>query len=319
MGHRNAKLTPLGRLLLVTRMDVLGWSMARAAEASGVSRATAGKWRRRYQEKGEAGLEDAPSRPRRCPHRLPQATVDAILEARQRLKLGPHRLAPIVGVGRSTVYGVLRRRGFSRLRDCDRPSGIPVRYVRERPGELLHIDVKKLGRIPDGGGHRMLGRAAGRSHRKRGAGYDFVHVAVDDNSRVAYAALFPDERADTAARFFLDAAAYFASLGVRIERVLTARAFAYTQSRVFPEALSTIGARHLVTRPYRPQTNGKAERFNRTLLEEWAYSRLYRSNEERRQTLPAWLAFYNHRRPHTALAGLTPMAALVNNVRGNNN
>jgi len=192
-----------------------------------------------------------------------------------------------------------------------------VRYVRERPGELLHLDVKKLARIPAGGGHRILGREMGRVGRPRGAGYDYIHLAVDDASRVAYLETLPDEKGDTAARFLLAAAAFFASHGVRIERVLTDRAFAYTNSRPFTDAVQALGARHLVTRPYRPQTNGKAERFIQTLLHEWAYARLYRSNKERLDALPTWLQFYNCRRPHTALAGLTPMEALVNNVHGN--
>jgi len=194
---------------------------------------------------------------------------------------------------------------------------VPVRYVRERPGELLHLDVKKLARIPAGGGHRILGREIGRAGRLGGAGHDYVHVAVDDASRVAYLEALHDERGDTAARFLLAAAAFFASQGVRIERVLTDRAFAYTNSRAFPQAIQALGARHIVTRPYRPQTNGKAERFIKTLLQEWAYARLYRSNEERLHALPGWLEFYNRRRPHTALGGLTPMEALVNNVHGN--
>jgi len=316
MAHRNAKLTPFGRLLLVQRVEECGWSVAQAAESVGVSRATAWKWLRRYREEGEAGLYDRPSRPGRCPHALPQGEVHRILQARQQLKVGPHRLAWTIHRPRSTIYGVLRRHGLSRLPDLDRPSGAPVRYVREHPGELLHLDVKKLGRIPPGGGHRMLGRSKDTS-RHRGLGYDYIHVAVDDASRVAYVDAFPDERGDTAARFLLDAAAFFAQHGVHIERVLTDQAFAYTQSRSFADAATTLGARHLVTRPYRPQTNGKAERFIRTLIEEWAYARLYTTNAERLAVLPSWIEFYNHRRPHTALGGRPPMAALVNNVGGN--
>jgi transposase InsO family protein len=243
--------------------------------------------------------------------------VQQILHARHALRAGPHRLSPALGYARSTVYAVLRRHGLSRLRDLDAPSGAPVRYVRERAGELLHLDVKKLGRIPDGGGHRVLGRAEGRSGRRRGAGYDYLHVAVDDASRVAYVASYPDERGETAARFLLEAAGFFAEQGVRIERVLTDRAFAYTRAHAFTDAVDGLGARRLVTRPYRPQTNGKAERFIQTMLREWAYARLYRSNQERLADLPEWVAFYNHRRPHTALGGLTPMAVLVNNVCGN--
>src|SRR3990170_4419108 len=263
MAHRRAKLTPFGRLLLVQRVEEMGWTVARAAEAVGVSRSTAGKWLQRYRDEGIAGLEDRPSRPFRSPHALPTEEVQGILQARHRLRVGPHRLAPALGRPRSTIYGVLRRHGLSRLRDWDRPTAVPVRYVRERPGELLHLDVKKLACIPSGGGHRFLGRQIGRAGRTGGVGHDFIHVAVDDASRGAY--LEP------------------------------------TQPR---------GPRHMVTRPYRPQTNGKAERFIKTLLHEWAYARLYRSNEERLHALPGWPEFYN-------LGGLTPMEALVNNVHGN--
>src|SRR3972149_325033 len=317
MAHRRAKLTPFGRLLLVQRVEEMGWTVARAAEAVGVSRPTAGKWLQRARGGGLASLEDRPPRPLRSPHALPTEEVQGILQARHRLRVGPHRLAPALGRPRSTIYGVLRRHGLSRLRDWDRPTAVPVRYVRERPGELLHLDVKKLARIPAGGGHRLLGREIGRAGRLGGAGHDYVHVAVDDASRVAYLEALHDERGDTAARFLLAAAAFFASQGVRIERVLTDRAFAYTTSRAFPQAIQALGARHIVTHPYRPQTNGKAERFIKTLLQEWAYARLYRSNEERLHALPGWLEFYNRRRPHTALGGLPPKDALVNNVHGN--
>ena len=174
MAHRNAKLTPFGRLLLVQRVEECDWSVAQAAESVGVSRATAWKWLRRFREEGESGLYDRPSRPGRCPHALSQEEVHRILQARQQLKVGPHRLAWTIHRPRSTIYGVLRRHGLSRLPDLDRPSGAPVRYVREHPGELLHLDVKKLGRIPPGGGHRMLGRSKETS-RRRGLGYDYIH------------------------------------------------------------------------------------------------------------------------------------------------
>ena len=216
---------------------------------------------------------------------------------------------------RSTIGDVLRRHGLSRLRDRDRPSGVPIRYVRERPGELLHIDVKKLGRIPDGGGHHFRGRGDGTPRARRG--YDYVHGAIDDMSRVAYVDVFADERGPTCARFLRDAAAFFARQGVRIERVMTDNAKNYTRSRAFQAALVDLGARHKRTRPYRPQTNGKTERFNRTLLDEWAYARPYASNGERLIALPDFVDRYNNHRPHTALKGLTPLAVLVNNVSGN--
>jgi transposase InsO family protein len=315
VAHRRAKLTVLGRRLLVDRILVDGMAVAHAADMVGVSRQTAWKWLRRFEAEGVAGLEDRSSRPARSPRALPRARVEAILTARHEHRFGPHRLAPIVGIPRSTIGDVLRRHGLSRLRDQDGPTGIPIRYVRERPGELLHIDVKKLGRIPDGGGHRFLGRMTGtpRSHR----GYDYLHVAIDDMSRVAYVAPFNDERGTTCARFLLDAAAFFASHGVRIERVLTDNARNYTGSQAFAGALTTIGARHKRTRPFRPQTNGKAERFNGTLLTEWAYVRRYDTNQARLDALPGFIDDYNERRPHGSLNGQSPMTVLVNNVSGN--
>jgi transposase InsO family protein len=308
-------LTVFGRRLLVDRIEVEGWTIARTAEAAGVSRQTATKWLRRYRETGLPGLEDASSRPRRSPRSLEHSRVQAILAARHELRVGPHRLAHVVGVPRSTIGDVLRRRGLSRLRDRDRPTGIPIRYVRERPGELLHMDVKKLGRIPDGGGHRFRGRGGGTPRGR--LGYDLVHQTVDDASRVAYAEILDDERGTTCAGFLRRAGAFYARLGVRIERVMTDNAKNYVVSRAFAEAMAELGARHKRTRYHRPQTNGKSERFNRTMAEEWAYVRPYRSNQERLDAFAAWLDHYNHRRPHTALGGLTPMQALVNNVSVN--
>jgi transposase InsO family protein len=314
MAHRNARLTEFGRLLLVQRITELGWPPAQAAESLGVSRATAYKWLGRYRQHGRAGLADRPSRPHRCPHALPASRVRQVLAARRRHRQGPHRLAFRLGMARSTVYGVLRRHGVSRLAHTDRASGVVVRYQRQHPGELVHIDVKKLGRIPDGGGHRAHGRAA--ASRGLGIGYDYLHSAVDDRSRVAFSQVLADEGAATAALFLVEAAAFFADHGVHIQRVLTDNAKAYAESVAFAEAAAGLGIRLRRTRRYRPQTNGKVERFHRTLLEEWAYARLYRSNAERRRAFTRWLRFYNHRRPHTALDGLTPMAALVNNVHG---
>ena len=316
MAHRRAKLTALGRRLLVDRILVDGMAVAHAADMVGVSRQTAWKWLRRFEAEGAAGLQDRSSRPHRSPRALDPAQVDAILVARHEHRFGPHRLAPITGVPRSTIGDVLARHGLSRLRDQDGPTGIPIRYVRERPGELLHIDVKKLGRIPDGGGHRVRGRVTG-TPRSYGGGYDYLHVAVDDMSRVAYVGVFDDERGPTCARFVLDAAAFFARHGVRIERVLTDNARNYTLSHAFADALVEIGARHKRTRPFRPQTNGKAERFNGTLLTEWAYVRRYDTNQARLDALPVFIAYYNERRPHGSLDGLSPMTALVNNVSGN--
>jgi transposase InsO family protein len=314
MAHRNARLTEFGRLLLVQRITELGWPAAQAAESLGVSRATAYKWLARYRQHGSAGLADRSSQPHRCPHALTAAQVRRVLAARRRRRQGPHRLGYHLGMPRSTVYGVLRRHGLSRLVHSDRTSGAVVRYQRERPGELVHLDVKKLGRIPDGGGHRAHGRA--RAARGRGIGYDYIHSAVDDRSRVAFSQVLPDETAKTCARFLVEAAGFFAEHGVRIERVLTDNAKAYTDSVLFAETAAGLGIQRKRTRRYRPQTNGKVERFNKTLLDEWAYARLYRSNAERCRALAGWLRLYNHRRPHTSLDGLTPMAVLVNNVGG---
>lgn len=311
MVHARARLTPLGRLLLVSRVLEDGWSVPAAAEALGVSRATAYKWLRRFADEGVDGLKDRSSAPLRRPRALPGREIERILRARRRLKVGPHRLGPELGFARSTVYGVLRRHGVSRLAHTDRPTGTPVRFERERPGELVHIDVKKLGRIRPGGGWRMLGKSATtRGGDGRGLGYDYLHVAVDDRSRYAYVEVHPDERGTSCAGFLIRTAEHFASLGVRIERIMTDQAKNYTLSTVFAQALERVGARHLVTRPYRPQTNGKAERFNRTMLNEWAYAKLYRSNEARLQALPRWLEIYNRRRPHTALGGLPPISRL---------
>ena len=304
-----------GRRLLVDRIELEGWPIAHAAAMTGVSRQTATKWVRRYRAEGLAGLEDRTSRPHRSPRSLAPGQVAAILAARHELGLGPHRLAPVVGSPRSTIGDVLRRHGLSRLRDRDRPSGVPIRYVRERPGELLHIDVKKLGRIPDGGGHHFRGRGNGTPRARRG--YDYVHHAIDDASRVAYVDVFADERGPTCAAFLRDVAAWFARQGVRIERVMTDNAKNYVESRDFQAALDDLGARHKRTRPRRPQTNGKSERFNRTLLDEWAYARPYETNNARLLALPGFVDHYNNHRPHSALKGLTPMAVLVNNVSGN--
>jgi transposase InsO family protein len=316
MAHRTARLNVFGRQLLVTRIEVDGWPVARAAEAQGVSRQTAAKWVARYRAEGWPGLEDRSSRPARSPRRTSPEQEAAIVRARVERRWGPHRLGPLTGHPRSTVYAVLARAGYARLRDADRLSGVPVRYVRDHPGALVHQDHKKLGRIPDGGGHRMLGRSAAPHSHRSGLGYDHFEVVVDDATRLAWVGHVPDESAASAGRALLDAAVWFAERGVRIERVMTDNAWAYT-SPTFARTLDAIDARHVRIRPHRPQTNGKAERFIKTLLAEWAYGRLYRTNGERLAALPSWVDHYNIERTHTALGGITPMAALVNNVHGN--
>jgi transposase InsO family protein len=302
----------LGRQLLVNRVLIDGWKPADAAKAMGVSRQTAYKWLRRFHDEGPAGLADRTSAPRRCPHRLDPDAVATIVATRLETLYGPHRLAYALGRPRSTIYGVLRREQLSRLSFIDRPTRTVVRYERARPGELLHVDVKKLGRIREGGGWKMHGREMGRTGEmvRIKVGYDYLHVAVDDHSRVAFVQTLADEKAPTCAQFVRDAAAYFASEGVTVERVMTDNARNYTPSSVFKKALADMGISHRRTRLYRPQTNGKAERFNRTLLEEFAYKTLFTSNHQRTQSLGPWLGFYNGERPHTAIGGLTPLQRL---------
>jgi transposase InsO family protein len=256
----------------------------------------------------------------RLPGKTPAALEARIIELRHARKLGPARIAPLVGVAASTVHAVLTRHGLQRLAWLDRPTGQLVRrYERAAPGELIHIDVKKLGRLRDGGGWRVHGRDSDRFRRAPSlprVGYDYIHCAVDDHSRLAYAEIQPDETSATCAGFLLRAATAFRAHGInRIERVMTDNALAYRRGLAWREALCTLDARAVFTRRYRPQTNGKAERFNRTLLDEWAYARPFTSNTERAQALPNWLHTYNHHRSHTALGGHPPISR-VNNPTG---
>jgi transposase InsO family protein len=315
--HRRAKLTVWGRRLLIQRITAERWPVARAAEAQGVSVATAYKWLGRWRAEGVAGLADRSCRPHTSPRRLPAAREQAILAWRQAHRVGPHRIGWALGEAPSTVHAVLVRHQLPRLWELDRPTGQVVRYQRERPGELVHVDIKPQGRIPDGGGHRLLGRGRGGANhdRRHGLGYDYLHVAVDDRTRLAYVEAHDRQDGAAAAAFTSRALAWFAQLGVQVERVLTDNGWCY-RSAAFQHALGHAGAHHRRTRPYRPQTNGKAERFNLTLATEWSYAQLYTSNQARLDALPGWLHHYNHHRPHTALAGATPMQAL-NNVPGN--
>jgi transposase InsO family protein len=309
--HARAKLTVAGRMLLVQRVLELGWPVSMAAEAQGCSAATGYKWLRRFRAEGLEGLRDRSSRPRRSPMRLDPSREAAILARREATLEGPHRIAWALGEAPSTVHRVLRRLGAPRLRDLDRPTRRVVRYERERPGELVHVDIKKQGRIPAGGGWRVHGRAAAPS-RHRGDGYDFIHAAVDDRSRLAYAEILSDERKETASGFMSRALRFYASHGISVERVLTDNGSCY-RSREFAATLVEAGVEHRRTRPYRPQTNGKVERFNLSLKWEWAYARAYATNASRTEELERWLHHYNYHRPHMALSGRAPITA-VNNV-----
>ncbi len=311
MAHPRARLSVFSRQLLVKRVIVDGWPVATVAEQLGISRATGYKWVRRYRADGLAGLEDRSSRPHRSPRRSSPAVMAAIIRARARRRYGPARLAPLVGHPRSTIYGILRRAGLSRLRDTDRVTGAPLRYVACHPGALIHQDHKKLGRVPDGGGWRVLGRGRAAQDR-RPRGYDHLEVFIDDASRYAVVVPVADERGESASWAVELAVARFAEEGIRIERMLTDNGASY-RSHAYRDTLAGFDIGHRRTRPYRPQTNGKAERFIRTLLDEWAYARPYRSNADRLHALRRYVDFYNHGRPHTALAGLVPHAA-VNNV-----
>jgi transposase InsO family protein len=308
--HGNARLTPLGRLTLVTRIES-GRAVAHVAEEMGVSRPTAHKWWNRWRHEGIEGLVDRSSRPRSCPHQTPPQVEAQVLELRQQLKRGPARLAPIVGLPASTVYAILRRHGMNRLAWMDRPTGRVIRRIHtDRPGELIHIDVKKLGRIPDGGGWKIHGRAATRPGReRRSRGVAKVHSAIDAYSRLAYSEIHDDEKGPTCAGFFNRAREFFNDYGINtIDAVLTDNAKNYTGND-FTAALD--GIEHRRIRPWHPQTNGKIERFNRTLLEEWAYARPYTSDEERTAALDDWIHIYNHHRHHTAIDG-TPTTRLNN-------
>jgi transposase InsO family protein len=311
--HRNAPLTPAGRLRMV-RLVEAGVPQAHVAERMQVSRPTVKKWWDRYLVAGEDGLVDQSSRPHRSPTRTPARLEQRIVGLRQSRKLGPARIAGIVGLPASTVHRVLVREGLNRLAWMDRPTGRVIRRIEmSRPGELVHIDIKKLGRVPAGGGWRAYGRAQ-RPARHRSIGYAYIHTAVDGYSRVAYSEIHSDEQAVTAIGFWHRARYWFAQRGITIERVLTDNGSCY-RAHAFNAALTAAGVRHSCTRPYRPQTNGKVERFNRTLLDEWAYVRIYRSDNARNRALDRWLHNYNHHRTHTALGGNPPMSR-VNNLPG---
>ncbi|MGO1629022.1 MAG: IS481 family transposase [Microbacteriaceae bacterium] len=319
--HARAALSPRGRLKLVELVINEGWTQARVAERFQVARGTVSKWVARFRAEGRAGLEDRSSRPLRSPLRTPRRTERRIVSLRVTRRWGPHRIAYHLGLPQSTVSKVLARYRVPLLGHIDLNTGRrvrkprPVRYEHEHPGDLVHVDVKKLGRIPDGGGHRTLGRAVGKRNRRAGVGYSFLHSAIDDHSRAVYSEILDDERKETAAGFWERANAYFASMGITVLRVLTDNGSCY-RSRLFNDALGPH-VKHKFTRPYRPQTNGKIERFHRTLAFEWAYAHHYESDAARAATYPAWIHSYNHHRPHTALGGLPPIDRVHNVNRKN--
>jgi transposase InsO family protein len=328
--HANAPLTPVGRRRLAELIVLRGWSVRRAAERFQVSPATASKWACRLR----AGLPmtDRSSRPHSCPTKTPTRLERRIVKLRYCRRWGPHRISYHLHVPRSTVGRVLQRYRMPLLTHLDRATGLPIRkskphrYEATAPGDLVHVDIKKLGKIPDGGSWRVFGRGSAQHKRAQAAtdraaragaspsrGYVFLHHAVDDHSRLTYSEQLNDERKETAAGFWLRANAYFADAGIAVHAVMTDNGACY-RSRDFAAALGDI--KHRRTRPYRPQTNGKVERFNRTLVSEWAYAEVYLSDDARAATYADWLHFYNHHRPHTGIGGQVP-ADRVHNVTGN--
>ena len=307
--HKNARLTPSGRVLLVHRIES-GWSVRRAAAASGVSERTAHRWLGRYRA-GDLALADRSSAPRRCPHRLQPAVVEAVERLRRQRQSGP-AIARALGLARSSVGLILRRLGLNRP-DRLEPRPAVIRYEKAHPGEMIHIDIKTLGRI-DGVGHRITGQHA-LHHRARGIGYEHLHVAIDDASRLAYVELLPSLGREDATGFLNRALAWYERMGAKVERVMTDNGSAY-RSKLFAQALHQAQARHIRTRPYTPRTNGKAERFIQTSLREWAYARPYASSAERALAIRPWADSYNLTRPHAGIGGISPVQRL-NNLLGN--
>ena len=325
--HANAALTPRARLRLARLIVEHKWSIPRAAERYDVSWKTARKWADRYEAEGPAGMVDRSSRPHRQPNRTPAPVVRKIVHLRWKQRLGPVEIGDRLGMPSSTVHAVLVRCRLNRLSHVDRATGEPIRrYEHEKPGDLLHIDVKKLGRVPDGGGWRYVGREQGERNRaataaRTGApksryrqpliGTCFLHTVIDDHSRVAYVEARDDETKETASEVLRNAVAWFAERGVSVQRVLTDNGGCY-RSFLWRDTCAELGLAHKRTRPYRPQTNGKIERFHRTLVEGWAFKKFYNSESARLAALPAWLHEYNHHRPHSAIGKRSPITRLDN-------
>jgi transposase InsO family protein len=326
MSHANAALTPRARLRLARLIVDQKWSVSAASKMFMVAPRTARKWADRYRDEGPAGMADRSSRPRSMPAKTPPETVKRIVRLRWRHRLGPVQIGGRLGIAASTVHAVLVRCRINRLSRIDRVTGEPIRrYEHPHPGSLIHVDVTKFGNIPDGGGHRFLSRpqsrhnaqATARHTGERGKNYKpmigtaFLHTVVDDHSRVAYVEICRDEKADTALGVLQRAVAWFTDRGVTVERVLSDNGSCY-RSFAWRDGCASLGITHKRTRPYRPQTNGKIERFHRTLSDGWAYAHLYHSEAERRAALPAWLHFYNHHRAHSAIGGHPPISRLTN-------
>ncbi len=319
MSHANARLTVHGRLLLVQRVRGQGRPVSHVAREMGLSRQAASRWLARFDAEGVAGLVDRSSRPHRSPRRTPPAVEEGVLAAREQLRAGRDRVASVTGVPARTVSRILARHHQPPIAALDPITGVVIRatrttghrYERATPGELVHLDVKKLGRIPDGGGWRLRGRneaTRDHKHKKERIGFDYVHAAVDDHSRLAYAEIHPDETGATTAAFLLRAAAFFATHGIVITEVITDNAMNYRRSRDFADAVAALGAKQRFIKPYSPWQNGKVERFNRTLALEWAYRQPFTSNQARAQALAPWLEHYNTERDHHGIGGQPPIS-----------
>ena len=321
--HPNAALTPKARLKLARLVVEDNWTISQAAKRFEVSYRTAKRWATRYLEMGEQGMADRSSRPHRCPNRTSRFLVRKIVHLRWRQRLGPVEIGARLAVPASTVHAVLTRCRINRLSHIDRRTGERIRrYEHEHPGALIHVDVKKLGNIPDGGGWRYVGRKKGQrnraatpgklknAHGNPKVGIAFVHTVIDDHSRVAYAEIHDDETASTATEVLKRAVSWFADRGVRVERVLSDNGSAY-KAHLWRETCADLNITVKKTRPYRPQTNGKIERFHRTLAA-WAFDRFYPTEHARRAALPAWIHHYNHHRPHTAIGRSAPISRLTN-------
>lgn len=310
--HKNAKLTPLGRARLV-ELILSGQSPEAAARAAGVCPRTARKWLARYKKEGPAGLEDRSSRPHQVRNPINPNTARRIIELRRMRRTGKH-IARETGVSPATVSRILKRAGLSRLKDLDPPQTVR-RYERQRPGELIHLDIKKLGRFKKPG-HRVTSSRKGQSNprgtKAGGHGWEHVHVCIDDHSRIAFTQIHPDEKACSAVAHLNAAIAYYKSLGVTVQRVMTDNGSCY-RSNAFKKACKTLGIKHIRTKPYTPKTNGKAERFIQTAIREWAYARAYKTSEQRAKDLPLWTHLYNWHRPHGGINEQTPISRLDSN------